>query len=68
MNINTMRELLAKRYSPDFAKRLNKMDDDQVIAIYHRVIESDRTFCAKKDSKSTDSEPEQVHEKQLSLF
>lgn len=39
MNSKQQRQFLAYQYGPAFAKKLEKMKDDQVYAIYRRTIE-----------------------------
>lgn len=48
MSINDMRAALIKRYGPVIqGKKVDNMEDDQVAAIYHRLIESKDPFINK---------------------
>jgi hypothetical protein len=38
MKVSQMREYLKGRFSPQFNAKLDKMPDDQVMAIYYRTI------------------------------
>lgn len=51
--IYQMREWLKKRYSPAFAKRVDNMHDDQVLAIYYKVRLSDRGMKAMSRTPET---------------
>ena len=68
MQVNNMRKFLAERYSPKFAKRLDTMNDDQVIAIYYRVTRSKDFHTTQMSLDNQINEPKTVHEEQLSLF
>lgn len=62
MRVYEMRRELSERYSPDFARRLSAMTDDQIIAIWHRVREADRAVYELRTI------PKQTAEHQLTLF
>lgn len=53
--ISYMKEYLSNKYSDNFAKRLKNMPDDQVCAIYFRVIEKERQGL--KEQASLDQQP-----------
>ena len=46
--ISVMREKIARKYSERFA---NKLHDRQVVAIYHRVVDSEKKQKFYKDSQ-----------------
>lgn len=57
MDIHSMRYALSQAYAgPGWKKKVEAMPDDQVVAIYYRVVAgkpASRRAVARKDSKST---------------
>ena len=42
MTIQQMKDFIKYRSSVQFGKRVDKMPDSQIIAIYHRMLENER--------------------------
>lgn len=58
--ISYMKEYLSNKYSDNFAKRLKNMPDNQVCAIYFRVIEKERQDL--KEQQFLNNQPRYIQE------
>lgn len=65
MSIEQMREMISKVYGPEASNwilRCNRMKDEQVIAVYHRMKESGKFDPRRKDVKANNKKNEQYRQ------